>query len=213
MADLSEKLRSFRIEKKMSQEELAQKAKLTKDFISRIERGVHKNLTIDTVENLSKALNIYAGDLLENYFGEKLASVGPEPEDKNKPRFVPVLGKANCGGWDDFANLEYPVEHAQRFEPAPTKDPQAFYIIAKGNSMVADDIQDGDLLLVEPNSEVVQGDRVLARDPEQGCVVKRFYRDGEKIRLQPMNPEFPPLYPKKNKDFRVYRIAGKFSKY
>ncbi|MBL7685300.1 MAG: hypothetical protein JNK65_04605, partial [Deltaproteobacteria bacterium] len=137
--------------------------------------------------------------------------IEPSLHGKITGRPLPVLGKAACGRWEDFSDLEYPTGHADKWMVSISKDPNAFYIEAKGDSMIGGNINNGDLLLVEPNKEVFNGCKVLAKDPELGVTVKLFYKEKDKVRLQPMNPEYPPLFVKEKEDFRVYRITQKVS--
>lgn len=62
---LGERIRSVRKGKGISQEELAEKASVYYTFIGQIERG-EKGLSIDTLENVLKGLNITLGELGQN---------------------------------------------------------------------------------------------------------------------------------------------------
>ena len=58
--------------------------------------------------------------------------------------------------------------------------------------MIDDHIQDGDLVLVEKRSAAVNGEMVIAVVDEE-ATLKRFYREKDKIRLQPANETLQPL--------------------
>jgi transcriptional regulator with XRE-family HTH domain len=62
---LGERIRSVRKGKKISQEELAEKASVYHTFIGQIERG-EKGLSLDTLESVIKALDISLGDIGKN---------------------------------------------------------------------------------------------------------------------------------------------------
>lgn len=68
MADIKkkfgEKLRSIRKKKALSQEELAFRANLHRTYISDIERG-SRNVSLENIEKIAKALRISTKDLLE----------------------------------------------------------------------------------------------------------------------------------------------------
>jgi repressor LexA len=69
----------------------------------------------------------------------------------------------------------------------------------KGDSMVDDLIADGDLVIIEPTPNPYDGAIVVAThllgDGEAGAAtLKRFYRDGRRIRLQPANASYAPMY-------------------
>ena len=169
-------------------------------------------------------ISIFAHELLEilEYFGISLEEFKAadnythllnlhKASILNKPRYVwvPVLNYAQCGNWIDFTDLDYPVGVASRYERAPTNDENAFYIIAKGDSMIGSRIHDGDLLLVEPNKPVENGNIVLANINGEKTV-KRFHREEDHVVLQPMNPDFNPIViadPDKLEKLVVYRIT------
>ncbi|OLS37717.1 helix-turn-helix domain-containing protein [Bacillus sp. MRMR6] len=62
---LGERIRNVRKGKRISQEELAEKASVYHTFIGQIERG-EKGLSIDTLESVIKALDISLGELGQN---------------------------------------------------------------------------------------------------------------------------------------------------
>lgn len=187
---------------------------VTGGYIGRLERWEdgYQNPSIETLRAIAKVLKVELKDILPD-FGEQLAKIGIEDVPQtHAARMIPVIGKAACGKWADFTDLEYPAGHADRWEMSPSKDPNAFFIIAKGHSMVGDDIQDGDLLLVEPNSEVKNGDIVLAKDDGKGCTVKRFYKNKDgSITLLPMNPDFEPMHVQPHERLKLYRVRSKTS--
>jgi len=61
-----------------------------------------------------------------------------------------------------------------------------------GDSMVGEGIQDGDLVVVERREEAESGEMVVALVAGE-ATLKRFYPEGEMVRLQPSNPEMQPL--------------------
>lgn len=64
---------------------------------------------------------------------------------------------------------------------------ETFFLRVKGDSMVGDHIKDGDLALVQPQSLVDSGViSVVLIDDE--ATLKRVYREGDALRLQPSNP-------------------------
>lgn len=70
---------------------------------------------------------------------------------------------------------------------------KSFVLRVRGASMIDEHIDDGDFVIVERRSNANNGDMVIALVDNDKATFKRFYREGNKIRLQPSNPEFPPL--------------------
>ncbi len=74
-----------------------------------------------------------------------------------------------------------------------------FALHVRGNSMVDELIGDGDIVLVRRQNSARDGDIVVALltdtpTGQWGATLKRFYREGGLIRLQPANPSMTPIY-------------------
>ncbi|MGA3023107.1 MAG: helix-turn-helix transcriptional regulator [Thermoplasmata archaeon] len=65
MARLKVRVRTLRRERRMTQEELAKKARVTKYYISQLETGLRDNPSLPVLRRLAKALGVSAGELLE----------------------------------------------------------------------------------------------------------------------------------------------------
>ena len=103
------------------------------------------------------------------------------------------------------------VKEAQLF---PNK---SFLLPVEGNSMIGDSIFGGDLLIVDPEEHIKDGDIVVATHldfagSELGAAtVKHLYRDeeGKQIRLQPSNSEMSPLYVDSDEWDSEWQLQGK----
>lgn len=89
---------------------------------------------------------------------------------------LPHVGFAKCGidGWAEVTEVATPL-------PAPEglDDPDAFYVTAKGQSMLPEGIRDGWLCLVSPATPIRDGDRVWIRDRQGKQALKRLVRRTE----------------------------------
>jgi repressor LexA len=65
--------------------------------------------------------------------------------------------------------------------------------MVRGNSMIEDQIRDGDYVLVERRAQAKDGDTVVAILEGGEATLKRFYRDGGRVRLQPANAALAPI--------------------
>ena len=79
-----------------------------------------------------------------------------------------------------------------------------YVLRARGNSLIEEHICDGDHVIVEERSSVENGETVIALLPGDHVTLKKFYREGPMIRLQPTNPTLEPLL----LDERAVRIKG-----
>jgi repressor LexA len=74
-------------------------------------------------------------------------------------------------------------------------DDGCFLLEVQGDSMIEDHIVDGDLVLIESRKSARDGETVVAV-VEGETTLKRLYREGRKIRLQPANEALEPrVYP------------------
>ncbi len=68
-----------------------------------------------------------------------------------------------------------------------------FLVSVQGDSMIEAHICDGDMLLVRPQDTAQDGE-IVAALLEEEATVKRFYRDGKRVRLEPANANLGPIY-------------------
>ena len=86
-----------------------------------------------------------------------------------------------------------------------TKDPQAFALKVKGNSM-SPRIEDGDVVIVSPQQEARSGDICVARVNGEDTL-KKVKFEGNYIHLIPLNPEFDPVTVKKRDVNFVWKVV------
>jgi repressor LexA len=127
--------------------------------------------------------------------GRRRAEPEPPPAPAGVHR-LPLVGRIAAGG---------PLLAEQEIEdyvavPEPlASGGEEFLLRVKGDSMVNAGILDGDTLVVRRQSTARDGEIVvaLAGDDEAAdeATVKTFYREGDRVRLQPENDALAPLYP------------------
>lgn len=72
----------------------------------------------------------------------------------------------------------------------------SFVLKVKGTSMIDEGILDGDFVIVERNPSPSNGDVVVALLNNAYATLKKFYRETNRIRLQPANSAMKPIYAK-----------------
>lgn len=89
-----------------------------------------------------------------------------------------------------------------------------FALRVKGKSMIGDGIQDGDIVIVREQGRAENGELTVVL-VEGEATVKRFRREGEKVILQPSNPEFSPLvYRSGDPELRILgKVVGVVRRY
>lgn len=70
-----------------------------------------------------------------------------------------------------------------------------FVLNVRGESMIDAGILPGDMVVVRRQSDARDGDVVVALVGDEDATVKRFFRDGGRVRLQPENDSMEPIYP------------------
>jgi len=103
---------------------------------------------------------------------------------------LPVVG-AVAAGTPILA--EENVESTIALPTEVVRDDSTFVLRVKGDSMVDAGILDGDYVVVRQQATADNGDIVVAM-LEDEATVKRFYREADRIRLQPENPTMDPIY-------------------
>lgn len=105
---------------------------------------------------------------------------------------VPILGSIAAGGLiEPFTDAVDSVDLTNMTLPAKT-----YALRVNGDSMIEDLIADGDLVFLRPVSEpdlLKNGTIVAARVEGHGTTLKRFYRTGDRITLQPANRKYTPI--------------------
>lgn len=72
--------------------------------------------------------------------------------------------------------------------------PHGTYVLrVRGDSMIEDNICDGDLVVIEQRNTARNGETVVALLEEGDATLKRFYREKDHIRLQPANAAYEPI--------------------
>lgn len=106
----------------------------------------------------------------------------------NTGMVLPLLGRIAAG---------QPIEAIERPETISLADfvrsKEVFVLEVRGDSMQDEAILDGDYVLVEKTKIAHNGDIVVALVEGSDATLKRFYREGDKIRLQPSNAKMKPI--------------------
>jgi repressor LexA len=70
---------------------------------------------------------------------------------------------------------------------------RCYVLRVQGDSMIDEQIRDGDFVVVEDRPAGAQGETVVALIDETDATLKRLYRDGPNVRLEPANPSMEPM--------------------
>ena len=111
---------------------------------------------------------------------------------------VPLLGTIAAGAPLPVLSTETWTGEAEEMLDIPahlTRGRDVYALRVRGQSMIEALISDGDIVLLEAVSTADDGDTVaVSLKEEQGVTLKRFFREANRIRLQPANEAIPPIY-------------------
>ena len=106
----------------------------------------------------------------------------------NTTMVLPLMGRIAAG---------QPIEAVQNPETISLADfvrsKEVFVLEVRGESMQDEHIMDGDYVLVEKTKVGRNGDLVVALVNGDETTLKRFYKEGDKVRLQPSNATMQPI--------------------
>ncbi len=103
---------------------------------------------------------------------------------------LPLLGSVRAG-LPELAMEE--IEARIAVDPVLVKSRDAFLLRVKGDSMIEAHILAGDLAVIRPQATAENGEIVVALIDGE-ATLKRFFHEGDRIRLQPENSSMEPIF-------------------
>jgi len=104
-----------------------------------------------------------------------------------------------------------PIERIENHDlvkvPANMVRKNTYALRVQGHSMIDDNIQDGDIIVVEKQITAENGQSVVALINNEQVTLKKFYIEADGIRLQPANPDMEPII-LKNDEVQVLGIVS-----
>jgi len=116
-------------------------------------------------------------------------SVEPVEDDPHLGE-IPLLGTVAAG--NPIAAVEIP-EKVTVPEALLRNGTPVFALRVKGDSMIDEQIRDGDTVIVESRQEARDGETVVALIRGEEATLKKLYRNGRTVRLEPANASFEPI--------------------
>ena len=114
---------------------------------------------------------------------------------------VPLLGTVTAG---------QPIERVENDErikvPANMVRKDTYALKVSGTSMIDDNIQDGDIIIIEKKQSAENGQSVVALINNEQVTLKKFYIEADGIRLQPANPDMEAIL-LKNEEVQVLGVV------
>ena len=172
-----------------------------KKFLSFLLRYYHDKGYPPTVSEIKEGLGIVSSMGVQRYFasleqkgyikrtGKARAIEFCQSLKGGQPVNLPVVGHIKAGA------PHLAVEDVQGYvavDEAFTSGEGNFLLKVEGDSMIDAHIEDGDYVVVKPQPVAENGD-IVAALVDNESTVKRFYRKGKQIRLEPANPAYKSI--------------------
>lgn len=191
-------VKDYRERHKLSMQEFADKADLSKGYISMLEKGKHPQNdreivpSIETVNKIAKAMNLSIDELLARIDGNQMIDISrdrPLPSNIITPAAyaVPILGTICAGSGihceENFQGHFY-VDHTIKAD---------YCLKVKGDSMIDAGIYDGDFAFIRKSFDYSDGDiYAVCWGAEESASLKKLYKMDDKVMLQPCNSDYAP---------------------
>jgi repressor LexA len=161
-----------------------------------------------SVREIGEAIGLSSSSTVHSHLAA-LETKGFVRRDPSKPRALEVLDFRDTDTAIDYGQVHAvplvghvaagaPILAAENIEqtiplPAEFAGEQTFILRVRGESMVDAGILDGDFVVVKQQKTAVNGDVVVAL-LDDSATVKTYYREADRIRLQPENSTMEPIY-------------------
>ena len=101
---------------------------------------------------------------------------------------IPAFSTEEAASSAEFDTVEVSPELQRRYG-------RLYGLAVDGTSMIDALIDDGDVVIVNPARDAANGDMVVAwLKAEEEATLKKFYIEGDQVRLQPANSQMAPIY-------------------
>lgn len=124
--------------------------------------------------------------------------------DTADTRGLPLMGWIAAG--EPIQTLDTPTETLQ-VPNFMIKSDTSYVLQVQGESMIEDGILSGDYIVVRENKAPQNGDVVVAMIDGESATLKHFYREDGRIRLQPANSAYEPIYVDSDQDLEIQGVV------
>ena len=187
------------------------KQKQVLDFITDFQNRKGYAPTLDEIRKKLKLASVSTA----HFHVSKLRDLGYLSKEENKPRSIDTIGRETMIKVPLLGIIAagQPIEAIQNKEMIAvpkSKIPASSEVYALrvvGDSMVDENINDGDVVLVRQQETAENGQKVVALIDNHEATLKKFYKERGHIRLQPANKAMEPLIFRNGRDVSIQGIV------
>ena len=226
----NEKLLHLRTSLGLTQEEFGEKLNVSNQFVSQVEVG-KRNVGLRFLKKVSETFGVKLMELIgeedkfviteddESFIMKFLKTLTVEEKaqilktiyriKKIPLREIPVVGYARAGEPLELVEITDPID-VLTLPMNETKN-VSYAVIVKGDSMKDKGIEEGDILLVDPESSVEDGQLTIAVIDNK-VTFKKLKKENGKIFLEPANEHYERIELTPNMDVKLLKVAMVLSK-
>lgn len=206
--NIGKQVKTLRLKKSMTQNELAAKAGTSANYVSRFESGEFENPRRSTIEAFAKALGVS----LSEFFGSgKTSTKKQRPDDafdapSFKPNDIPVLALAKAGRGGFYDEQGFPAGVRKVHRDSGVTDKLAYAAVIDNDSMFPR-VKPGEIVIVAPSHEVQNGDEAIVKMKDGEVLLKRVRFSNGTIILESYNPVYDPILTKKKDIEFIHKVV------
>lgn len=179
-----------------------------RQILEYIRSEIHRRGFPPSVREIGEAVGLSSSSTVHSHLAA-LEEKGFVRRDPSKPRALEVLDYRDTERAIDYESVRAvplvgqvaagaPLLAAENIEatitlPAEMADESTFILRVRGDSMIEAGILDGDHVVVRQQSTATNGDIVVALIEDE-ATVKRFFKEADRVRLQPENAALEPIF-------------------
>lgn len=189
---------------------LTKRQKQVFDFISAYTKRKGYAPALDEIRKKFK----FASVSTAHFHVSCLRDLGYLTREENKPRSIDIIGRETMVKIPLLGTITagQPIEAIKDKEMIAvpkSKIPRSSKVYALrvvGNSMIDENIHNGDIILVKQQETAKNGQKIVALIDNYEATLKKYYREREHIRLQPANKSMEPIILQRGRDFAIQGI-------
>ena len=176
--------------------------KRQKQILSFIEESIRKNGYAPSLDEISRHFDLHSistihkhlvnledKGFIKRHWNRARAIELVPVQEKPEARDVPLAGLIAAGE---------PIEAVRGNELVAVPEDmigrrEVYVLKVRGESMVDEQVRDGDYVIVENRTDPKNGEMVVALLNGENVTLKKFYREKSQIRLQPAHPTMKPI--------------------
>lgn len=190
---------------------LTKKQKQVLDFITEYSKKHGYAPSLEEIQRHFKLASVSTA----HFHVAKLGSLGYLQREEGKPRAIELYESGNMVQIPLLGTIAAgePIEALEQKETiaiSKTNLPGSgdfFALRVKGNSMIDENINDGDMVLIKHQETANNGQKVVALIDNNEATLKKYYRENGHIRLQPANKSLFPIIIKRDRDIKIQGVV------